>query len=331
MLGKYSYYTRYNFDRIKRTMGEDTHRLHKRLAKEAIKLSSLTSRKVFLLQCRKHNVYPKHIINNVKCIHQCIELNTPYNKKLDSLVKSIKRRILNIEIRITFWQIKESTSTFDQLFDCIKNINSFESRGFADDMLVKRNRLHNEKTMKLNMKIQALKSQQLAQIISNKSMQFVHNATRREIPNDVLLITGLGPKFSVPYEPQQAPAFKLITDFENAFKSCEIVTDVDNARSKVSQLISSHINRISTSQARFFTSKMTALRSFFKNNHDLIILKADKGSKTVIMYKDEYFQRRMRCYQMNVHIRLSVIQQQRYRIAVIYWFGNYKLMASLTS
>lgn len=83
--------------------GQAVLNLLKEYARNVNKLGRLSARKFFLLKCRQNNVYPKHIINNVRCLNQSIETNTPFTNEIENMTKCFKKRILNLEIRIAYW------------------------------------------------------------------------------------------------------------------------------------------------------------------------------------------------------------------------------------
>lgn len=57
------------FEHIKNTYGEDVVEILKLWSKTSNKLATIINQKIFLLNCRKQNVYPNHIQRNFNCTY----------------------------------------------------------------------------------------------------------------------------------------------------------------------------------------------------------------------------------------------------------------------
>lgn len=130
------------FNELRSKYGHNICELHKNYASSCNKLSRLTSRRMFLLECRHSNVYPKHIIANVNCLYQSIEQNTPYNNELSKAVSSFKKRILNLEIKITCWQIEKLKSDCHNQCHRLQSLNIVATGRFIELQNVRRDRIH---------------------------------------------------------------------------------------------------------------------------------------------------------------------------------------------
>ncbi|KAL5275259.1 hypothetical protein ACFFRR_001279 [Megaselia abdita] len=68
-------------------------------------LANFNNRKIFLIKCRSSGMFPNHIVNNLNCIITLQTESHPYKKDVDKMLKTIRQKILNMEIRIMFWKI----------------------------------------------------------------------------------------------------------------------------------------------------------------------------------------------------------------------------------
>lgn len=75
--------------------GRSTAGTMKNYASLAIQFGKLTARKYFLLQCRKINIEPKHVLQNTNHTNQL-------TCEIIELMKSAQTKLLNIEIKIVF-------------------------------------------------------------------------------------------------------------------------------------------------------------------------------------------------------------------------------------
>jgi hypothetical protein len=53
------------------------------------------------LDCRKKNVKPPHISNNLKWIFAMFETRSPYHRKIEAMAENLTRQALNLKIKIT--------------------------------------------------------------------------------------------------------------------------------------------------------------------------------------------------------------------------------------
>lgn len=282
------------FSAIKRTYGHNACKRYKQYTKDINRLASFTSRKYFLLQCRRENIFPSHILNNVNCLFQTIECNTPFNNEISKIITSFRKKILNIEIKITFWNIKKIKSALDVTRGWIQSQNhdvSFTSRFFTtqDDIMTKR---HNSHMIGLERKLRMLKRNQLEAYINANTDSFVFNATETIIPDDAKIIMGLGPKFGLPVRPREIPVYDIITDVESILFDVWDSNQKNLIRNDVTQIVMRAINNENkTNFDRFMERQLTGYRKFMLDHKELMVIKSDKGNKTVCMRIDDYTQK----------------------------------------
>lgn len=71
------------------------------------KLGNMAVRKDFLLKCRRNGVFPTHIVNSFNCVLPLLEENSPYLSELQRHANRFKKAILNVEIKHTFYKMKQ--------------------------------------------------------------------------------------------------------------------------------------------------------------------------------------------------------------------------------
>ncbi|KAI4476305.1 hypothetical protein M0804_013721 [Polistes exclamans] len=90
---------------------------------ELLKLSAYKNGLIFLLNCKYKQVYPKHILNNLKCLYALQAESHPYIRETDILIKSLKQKIVNLEIRITAWIIRTIEKNIKNTYNLHSNNN----------------------------------------------------------------------------------------------------------------------------------------------------------------------------------------------------------------
>jgi hypothetical protein len=97
---------RHNFyEFIRRNFGEDKSTILKNYSNTVKKLANLTARKDFLVKCRKSGNLPSHIIRNINCVYHFFENDTPISKKVDRTIRIFQQKILNLEIKETYYKL----------------------------------------------------------------------------------------------------------------------------------------------------------------------------------------------------------------------------------
>lgn len=105
----------------------------------------------------------------------------------------------------------------------------------------------------------------------------------------MISLLGLGPKYGLPVQKTKQSCFHVISDVEYMFDWIEDDTTKDILRSETTNALENFMNNAYQGNVeRQISNKLDELQRFKRNNPDLMILKSDKGNKTVIMEKDEY-------------------------------------------
>lgn len=121
---------------------------------------------------------------------------------------------------------------------------------------------------------------------------FVKNLTDVVIPDNVLIILDLGPKFA--FKPRIIPTPDIITDIEFIIK-CYAPEPIKNAvRNQLLYSVTKHtktkrkLNRID----KFLNRGIKETAKFLKTNKDLFASCSDKGGVTIIARRDEHLYRK---------------------------------------
>lgn len=250
------------------------------------KLASLRNRKIFLLQCRKHSIHPRHLTDQTRQLLALIDVhrgNTVHY--INTFGRRLEHKILNIEIKVTHDNLTRLERNFDRLLLEISNQlprHIFEE--FQHRQLIKYNTVFN-KIKQVN--ISKLNNLRLANKTTIKiKNNWIKNLTNVELPPEVSDFLALGPKFSLQPSLGDLSIKNLLADVEN------IVNVVDEQKrnlylAQTTNILTNYIhnNRGINSPWHDIVKKT---RLFFKDNPDLIVLKADKGNVTVVWSKQEY-------------------------------------------
>ncbi|XP_055714379.1 uncharacterized protein LOC129808618 [Phlebotomus papatasi] len=258
------------------------------------KFARMIARRKFLLHCRKTGVMPSHIINNVRCLYQTISRQSPFNRQIDNMIKCFQHKILSMEIKVTFWEIREIK---DQLTVLQHKLIETQVVAIQSFLLVQEQvfwRVFQRATHTHINKFNVLRMKQLGQVINMPSSEWVVNSTDAQLPHEVKMLLGLSPRFSLPYGqlPPQV-VLHMLAEIEDVI---HLLPNDDNnnnkkrmIRSKIAQLINTRLtNHRLNPHDKYFLHLQSETRKFIQENRNLIITRSDKGNKTVLMWKEDY-------------------------------------------
>lgn len=275
------------YTNIERDFGTNMKLKLKNFATNNNKLAHLSARKCFLLKCRKNNVIPKHILVNVNCVFPSLEENTPYSKDIGNLICNFRKRILNLEIKIAFWKIKQLEQLNKRLKDAILSANIPQLDAFFRTQEIGYNNSQTTNHETLNKKFTRLYSQQIKPHINANVANFVHKSTDTQIPDDVMFLLGLGPKFGLPCE--RVPTERLIAETECIMRKCVEPEQRNNIRYDLTLTLSRAMRTQALSTFdKFLLDKKKKCIAFAKDHPNIICVRSDKGGKTVFMDRDSY-------------------------------------------
>lgn len=185
------------FQNIKRKYGVKVTIWLKRWNKLNIKKASFLNRRIYLLECKRNGVSPKHISQNTKSLFNLIEgASRLLIKKMHEFNKMVMRKILNFEIVHTN-QVLNSIKI--EMSEIHSNIISVLPRIIYDNYFAKQSTIFNKvfhkiKTRNVN-KIRILVND--GRSILKTENKWFRNISSKQIPDNVRLLLSMGPKFNL--------------------------------------------------------------------------------------------------------------------------------------
>ncbi|XP_044744343.1 uncharacterized protein LOC123306421 [Coccinella septempunctata] len=68
----------------------------KEWSKDNKRLARSINNRIFLLRCRKSGIYPKHIVNEVKCVYSLFQEKHPYYSRVSRIPEEEKNFSRNV-------------------------------------------------------------------------------------------------------------------------------------------------------------------------------------------------------------------------------------------
>lgn len=280
------------FRHIQDTYGRDTVRLLKLWINIEKKIASLKNRRIFLLQCRSKKLCPSHISNNMKCLYSLKAENHPYLKQIENIVNRFEKSVINIEIKITIWklrnfenELKQTKNTVSDLLpmEILNNFSSSCQKIFDKTFsLIKQSNL--KKIIRLSNKVASFELE--------THDKFLYNFTDVVLPLEVNKTLCAGPKFAIPLCADELPIPNIIKDLEYCIQALSIQDDDQNIiRASCVNNITNYMLRsknVNTNYLNPIVRDFRVCRSFLKSHPELVVMRSDKGNSTVVMLREDY-------------------------------------------
>lgn len=287
------------YERMSRDYGTNTRNTLKTYADFNKKHCNMTVRKNFLIDCRRKGIFPAHIQQSFKCVFALLEENSPYTNKLQRCITHFQKTILNLEIKHTYYKLKRLDEGRHQLW---AEIERQLPRQESDRFLLSQREFEG-RSVTNNMHRVNQKQNRILQRTMNEehtttptlNEKAVHNGCGKPVPKLAEVLMSLGHNFALPYtEVADVPMYHLMADIECILATHKDKLVEDRTRSKLVNQMQNyihrtrHTSRFKDPSANFFDEAAETTRKFVKDNPDVVILKADKGNKTVLMKREEY-------------------------------------------
>lgn len=139
-------------------------------------------------------------------------------------------------------------------------------------------------------KMERMKNKRVAEL--NTEAEWVENTTTTQIPDCVQRTLSLGPNFNV-QDRKNVPYVEIVAGIEKGIRWKE---NADEIRGEVATAITNHINYMKQprhGKLEWIEKDIRSSRRFLKENPNLVITRADKGNKTIIMEAEEYHTKMM--------------------------------------
>ena len=116
------------------------------------------------------------------------------------------------------------------------------------------------------------------------------NKTNIKLTDDMKWILSLGHKFAIPTDKDNFSTIHTIAEIEQAIQKIDDEREKDMARSKLSTKISMYKRKIKqTEREKYILTIYKDTEKFLKRyKNKIIVTPADKGNKTVVIYKEDY-------------------------------------------
>ena len=140
------------------------------------------------------------------------------------------------------------------------------------------------------LKIQKLKQKKFENLKINYNEDWFVNKTNVEFPEECKWLLSLGEKFALPISKKTFSPIHVIADIEESIRTLKEDKEKETARAKIAGRISTFKRtQKPTSTDKFILNIYQQTQQFLREHKEnIIITSADKGNKTVVMYKDEY-------------------------------------------
>lgn len=274
------------YNDIRNTHGVAAMKHFKRWARANSRLASLHNRRIFLLRCRSVGVKPKHLINNIKGIYQLLTDSTgSIRNKIHNFNIRLENNLLNFEVSITIENIvkieKEISSIKDILLPIVGELVVLN---FQSKMKVSYNRkYHLVKEVNIRKFTKLEREQSHPMKVPDK---WLKNISGIAVPNDILTLLSLGPKFNITPTIKDINLPSLLADIDNIVSLTPHTTrNILTARAV--NVVTNYVHTRHNTP-NLFNRILNKTRSFFKNHEDLLITRSDKGNVTVLMKKEDY-------------------------------------------
>ncbi|XP_036340372.1 uncharacterized protein LOC118749680 [Rhagoletis pomonella] len=278
------------YKHMKYKHGEHTCMTLKCYSKLKQKLAKQMAQLKFLLECRKYNLLPNHLTNAIKKVN----INTTSHKlkaQTEKTKQLFLKKILNIEITQTNMNIKTSKTHLHHAQQQLKHsISKIELDSFICKQDCISQRIKKERETIQTSKLQRLKYQQMQKLGIGLNNDWFVNKTDIDFPVETKWLLSLGRKFTLPTTKTSFQPIRMIAEIEQIIQQEKDDRVKEIARCKLSNNIIQFKRNIRHNSAeKFILETFNKTKTFLKSHKDDIILTdADKGNKTVVMYKEDY-------------------------------------------
>ncbi|GAB0098762.1 hypothetical protein DMENIID0001_145580 [Sergentomyia squamirostris] len=280
------------YKEIETNYGSTTSESFKRIAKLNKKKARFTSRKEYLCDCRSKGVVPIHIYNSFKGVRDLFTTESTRLRSIDRRLLQFHKQTLNTEINLTHLTLRWIDRETKKLLETVDTIDP----EIVDSFMKKQKQFFKKELAECRINLRK-KMEDLQQwnVGFNSDGGWLVNLTDIRIPPQVMEILSLGPKMGIPYERKKdIPLPTIIAEIEAVLGFSTLSEERKNSmRSQITNQLKNFMHRRPTKSLynQRLLDCLKTTREFLKNNPDLIVISADKGGKTVLMYHHEYMEK----------------------------------------
>ena len=169
------------------------------------------------------------------------------------------------------------------------NMNKEDYKEFLDRQRIKPKSMAESINNTQTSKIEKIKQKKFESLKINYNEDWFINKTNIEFPEECKWMLTLGEKFALPISNKTFSPIHIIADIEESIRTLGEDREKEIARAKIANRISTFKRTIKqTSTEKFILSIYQQTHRFIRKHKDnIIITSADKGNKTVVMYRNE--------------------------------------------
>lgn len=278
------------FQHIKYKYNIETTSYLKKYSRTIEKLAKLTERATFLQKCRQMGLTPKHIAHTTKHIHTLYNLSS-ISTEVERIEHNLQTKLLNVEIKETHITMTTTKKEIEELETKISNtLNETELSSFKTQQWKKFKNIKSKNNRTLLSKIDNMKVDKMDELNFQFNENWFVNYTNIKFSRESKWLLSLGKKFTLPIHKNNFFPVPLIADIEQWVQTIKGDTEKEFARAKIANRISNYKRKLNnTDKEKIILGIYEDTKNFIsEHKKEIIITTADKGNKTVILYKDEY-------------------------------------------
>lgn len=278
------------YTRIRSSYGIEAMIALKEWAKLNIKLAKMRNRRIFLLECKRLDARPAHILQQIGSLFNTTDTELANMAgTINRFNKRLVHRILSLEIQITIKIILSTENLLNrQITTAYSLVPNFILHEYRSRLVFQYNRTFN-RVKRLNLgKINLMRTTTLHNVCGRP--QWLKNLTSTNIPEEVTTVLSLGPKFSIPPSVRDIPMKRLLGQIE-AIIECTEDHHKDHYRARATNIVTNFVRQEHENKNSHLNAIFQDSRRFLKQNPHLMVCQSDKGNVTVIMDRESYGQK----------------------------------------
>lgn len=273
------------FEMIQTNYGTPTRDHFRTIQRLNEKLASNIAREVFLLKCRRYEIFPGFIRNKTSNILSAYK--TVFASEVKSIELQLQNKILDFEIGMCNRSRREILLKIATRKMCLSNCPE-EAKIFIDTCDLTFEECLARKNNALYSKFKTLLQSQDHVSDVKYDESFVRNISGVEIPYEMLVLLSLGPKFAL--EPDHLPIPDLVRDLEYIVACYSHPSISNTVRGQLAYTLTKHNERPTRpNRIQSFLKKAVKTTSkFLKDHPNIFISTSDKGNTTVVCDRLDY-------------------------------------------
>lgn len=278
------------FQYIRERYNIQTCSLLKQYSRKVEKLAKTIERSKYLQTCRQLRIIPTHVSDRTHNINSLFSTKEAI-AETEKIKNNLHIKLLSIEIKETHRNVALLKNNFKIAEREIKNtLTEKEFAKFKTEQWKKFYNIRNKIKNTHHSKITRLKQENFKKYNLVFNEDWFLNYTNVDFDFEVKWILSLGPKFAIPVNNKNFSPIPLIADIEQWVQNIKEEADKEGARSNVANRIANYKRNFrNTEKEKFILGIYEEAKKFVKQHENkIIITTADKGNKTVVLYKNEY-------------------------------------------